>query len=270
MPAATTSGPVRAWAEAAAGNLAYWQGDHTAARAHYERQVALAEAAGDAAAIADGWFNLSHVVFLEDEPEDTQLEYQTRVAARYRDMGDEWGLARAEWSFAIIAMSKGDVEGAYARLTTARERFERLDDRQYLAMTKASLGWVGLMLGDVPGAIRYSVGSLVETHAMRDLGTTTISLHVGVLVAATVGRPEDAARLWGAFQSLCQRYGVRPPASLERFIGDMDPLALARAALSPEDFDAAVEEGRQMTLDDAVALIVELGDMADQAVSLPA
>jgi hypothetical protein len=265
MPEAPATGTARAWAEAAAGSLAYWQADHATARQHYERQVELATAAGDEAAVADAWFNLSHVLFLQDEPGPMQREFQQRVVARYRDLGDEWGMARAEWAFAVIAMSKGEVDEASARLESDRERFERLDDRQYLAMTNGSLAWVAFVNGDVPGAIRSSVASLTEAHAMRDLGTTTISLHVGVLIAAMLGRAEDAARLWGAFHSLCERYGVRPPASLERFIGDMDPVGVARAALAPEDFDAAVEEGRHLTLDDAVALIVELGDMADQA-----
>ena len=106
MPDAPSTGVTRAWAEAAAGNLAYWQADHLAARAHYQRQIELAEGAGDETAVADGWFNLSHVLFVTDEPVDIQRRFQEGVVARYRDLGDDWGLARAEWSFAIIAMSR--------------------------------------------------------------------------------------------------------------------------------------------------------------------
>jgi predicted ATPase/class 3 adenylate cyclase len=269
MPEAPVSGPARAWAEAAAGNLAYWQADHAAARTHYERQIELAEGAGDEAGVADGWFNVSHVLFLAGEPVDEQRRFQEGVVARYRDLGDDWGLARAEWSFAVIAMSKGDAEEAYRRLLADRATFERLDDRQYLAMTNASLGWAYFMQGDMPGAIRSSVAALVETHAMRDLGSSAISLHVGVLIASVLGHLEDAARLWGAFGSLCDRYGVQPPASLEKFIGDIDPLGPARERLGSEAFAAAVEVGRQMSLDDAVALIVNMSDLADQAGAAP-
>lgn len=265
MPQAPATGAARAWAEAAAGSLAYWQGEPSVARAHYERQIELAEAAGDEVATADGWFNLGHVMFLEDEPEVTQRDFQERVLARYRDLGDEWGLARAEWSTAVIAMSKGHVAEAYERLLADRARFQRLDDRQYLAMTNASLGWADFVRGDLPSAIRASVAALVETYAMRDLGTAAISLHVGVLIASMVGRPEDVARLRGAFEGVCERYAVRPPASLERFVGDIDPIGPARERLGPEAFAAAVERGRAMSLDDAVALIVELGDLADEA-----
>ena len=46
---------------------------------------------------------------------------------------------------------------------------------------------------------------------MRDLGTTTISLHIGVLLGALTGHFEEAAEINGAFDALCDRYGVRPP-----------------------------------------------------------
>jgi predicted ATPase/class 3 adenylate cyclase len=265
IPEAPTTGSTRAWAEAAAGNLAYWQADHPVARHHYERQIELAQAADDKVAETDGWFNLGHVLFIGNEAQAPEREFTDEVIGRYRELGDAWGEARAEWSFAVIAMTEGKVDEAYERFARDRERFDRLDDRQYHAMCSATLGWAAFMRGDAAAAIAYSVEALVETHAMRDLGTSTISLHIGVLMASMLGRTEDAARLSGAFESLCQRYGVRPPASLERFIGDLDPLGPARASLSPEAFAAAVEEGRHLSLDEAVALIVELGDAARAA-----
>ncbi len=265
MPEAPTDGATRAWAEAAAGNLAYWQADHATARVHYQRQIELAEASGDEAALADGWFNLAHVPIMEREPPEVQRHFVEQAIARFRDLGDERGMARADSGLAMLAIAAGRVDEAYQLLTEDRATFERLDDRQYHAITSATLGWAAFVRGDVPEAIRCSVEALVETHAMRDLGTTTISLHVGVLIASMLGALHEAGRIWGAFQSLCDRYGVRPPARLEEFIGAIDPLAQARAELSPEGFDAAVEDGRGMDLDAAVALIVELGEMAEAA-----
>ena len=95
---------------------------------------------------------------------------------------------------------------------------------------------------------------------MRDIGTTTISLHIGVLVAAIVGRFEDAAELIGAFEASCERYGVRPPAALSTFIKSHDPFAATIEALSPEAYAAAYERGRRLSLDEAVAKVADLGD----------
>ena len=94
---------------------------------------------------------------------------------------------------------------------------------------------------------------------MRDLGTTSISLHVGVLIGVMVERFEDAALLTGAFDAAIELYGVRPPAALGSFIDSMDPFAATLAAMPPDAYAVAYERGRRMTLDEAVALIVELG-----------
>ncbi len=62
----------------------------------------------------------------------------------------------------------------------------------------------------------------------------------------------------GAFESLCQRYGVRPPSSLQRLINDLGPFPAARQALDSLRLDSAIDRGRRMALDEAVALVNEL------------
>jgi hypothetical protein len=90
---------------------------------------------------------------------------------------------------------------------------------------------------------------------MRDLGTTTISIHVGVLIALIMDRPEVAARLTGAFEAASERYGVNPPAGLERFLAVQNPFQTARAALSPERWEIEYTAGRRMSLGDAVEAV---------------
>ena len=117
-------------------------------------------------------------------------------------------------------------------------------------MTVASLGWAWFSRGNIAMATRYAIDGLLESHAMRDLATTTISLHVGVLVAVMTGRFEDAAEVIGAFEASCERYGVRPPAALTTFIKVTDPFGATRKALSPRRTQAAYERGARMSLDE--------------------
>ena len=223
MPEAPTSGSDRAWALAAAGSLAYWQADSATARRHYQAQIDVAEAAGDEACIADAYFNFGHVAFSPDGDAGPQLAYIDAAEERYRKLGDERGAARAAWGRGILALSRGqgmlgtdsgEMEEATAHLRKGLADFERLDDRQYHAMTEASLAWAAFAGGDVGTASRLAVEALVESQSMRDLGTTTISLHIGVLLGALTGQFEEAAEIHGAFDALCERYGVRPPAAL--------------------------------------------------------
>ena len=76
---------------------------------------------------------------------------------------------------------------------------------------------------------------------MRDLATTTISLHSG----------------------------VRPPAALTTFIKVTDPVGATRQARSPETYAAAYERGARMSLDEAVARVAELGDVAAGGMAPP-
>jgi len=262
MPSAPPSGSIRAWAAAAAGSLAYWQADVTGSRRWYQEQIDLSKAAGDEVALADAIFNMGHVSFIDREDEAVQRAHLDEIVGRYRDLGDERSVARASWVKGIMAMGAGKIDDAEGALEESLATFERLGDPQYHAMTLASLGWVAFAKGDVTTAARRSVEGLIETHRMRDLGTTTISLHIGVLMAAMLGRFEEGAELDGAFEANCERYGVRPPAGLSRFIQNQDPFAAIRAALPANVYAAARERGRRMSLDDAVAKVIELADAA--------
>jgi hypothetical protein len=133
--------------------------------------------------------------------------------------------------------------------------FERLGDAQYHAMALGSLSWSAFIAGDTNDSIGYAARALRESYDMRDVGTTTISLHVGVLIALITGRPDLAARLTGAFEVASERYGVKPPAGLERFIAIQNPFQAARDALTPEQWDIEFATGRRMSLGEAVELV---------------
>ena len=257
-PYAPADGIDRAWAAAAAGSLAYWQADSRGARRWYDEQLALARAADDERCVVDALFNLNHVTFIEGQDRALQEADVRDVIARYRDIGDDRGVARATTSLALLALTTGRVEEAADRLTWGLAESQRLDDLQYAAMDEATLGWIAFVRGDLPTAARLTGNNLRATRAMGDLATTTISLHTGVILGAILGRFEDVAVVAGAFDAHCQRFGVRPPTDLERFITDVDPRGTAREALGPAAFDAAFERGQALTLDEAVDLVLEM------------
>lgn len=259
MPGAAAPSAARMWAAAAAGSIAYWQADAETARAWYLEQERIAEALGDEVGMADAVFNLAHVGFLIDGDAVSMRTIAADAERRFRKLGDERGLVRARWAIPMLMLAEGDWESARQSLLALRDEFDRLGDTQYRAMTTASLGWVAFTAGDFPTACRWSVEAVQETYHLGDIGTTTISLHVGVLMAAMIDRATDAARLTGAFDALTERYGIRPPAALGRFIEQIDPFALARAALSSDEWEDAYESGRRMTLEEAVELVRTVG-----------
>ena len=150
----------------------------------------------------------------------------------------------------------GGPPAARAPLVACLERAVELDDAQYVALIAGSLAWVDYAMGDVPSATAWFARSLVGYYAIRDVASSTVSLPVGAVVAIESDRPGDAVALMGAFESLTQRYGVKPPGPLLRLIYEADPLATASGRLTAEEVADQLRRGRQMTLADAVGLIL--------------
>ena len=257
LPGAERRTPIRLAAIAALGNIAYWQGRADEAVARYEEQLALARELGDPAAEADATFNLSYGAFSRG---DLSLSYELTNAARelYIELGDSRGAARTEWSRATALLNDGRLGDALPLFEAAAGRFAELGDAWYHAMATGSMAWALFAGGDMVGASHKFAESLAEYHALRDVGTTAISIQIGAIVALQVDRSEDAAVLLGASESLSERYGVRPPAGLAWLIGSQSPHEQVEAALEPDVLAAALERGRRLSLDEAVDLILEI------------
>jgi predicted ATPase/class 3 adenylate cyclase len=259
LPEAAAPSVERMWAVSAAGSIAYWQADAAAAHSHYQEQLALARMLDDERGVVDALFNLGHTQFIQQARGDPDYESARAVLddviARYRDLGDERGVIRAEWAGSNILLDRGHNEEATELMKTLLAEFERVGDAQYHAMALGSLSWSSFMGGRSDESIGYAARALRESYDMRDLGTTTISIHVGVLIALIMDRPEVAARLTGAFEAASERYGVNPPAGLERFLAVQNPFQTARAALSPERWEIEYTAGRRMSLGDAVEAV---------------
>ncbi len=84
----------------------------------------MATAAGDEAGVADGYFNLGHVSFIQgdDRGSSSEADIADQVIARFRDLGDERGVARASWAYGVIAMTAGRVDEASDRLARGLRR----------------------------------------------------------------------------------------------------------------------------------------------------
>ncbi len=162
-------------------------------------------------------------------------------------------------------MNLGDAAEAMPIFESALERFERLGDAWYHAMTIGSIAWARFALDETPAAHRAFIQSLVEYHAIRDVATTTISLKYGAIVALDAGRPDNAAALLGACDQLCEVYGVTPPLGLERPMASAAPLERVAAALGPERLASEMKRGRGMSLDEAVELVLRLGADIERA-----
>jgi predicted ATPase/class 3 adenylate cyclase len=260
MPGADAPSASRMWAVAAAGNLAYWQADHAAARSRYQEELELARELHSQIGEADALFNLAHVELIDSDTGALRTDRLRQARAKYESIGDARGMDRCDWSLATVDLSLGRVPEAASAIRTLLAQFQERGDVQYYAMAASTLGLATYALGDSRTAATWAIRGVVECYRSGDLATSTISLQEAALVAAILDRPDVAATLMAACESLCDQYGVRPPNYFPRFLGDQFPDAAGHDLLTDQQHEAAYERGRRMSLDDAISLLVEIGE----------
>jgi predicted ATPase/class 3 adenylate cyclase len=248
----------------AAGTAFYYVGDNDRARGFYDAQLEVAEEIGDRQGVADALFNLAWTRDWGGEPVEAD-QYFDRVSDAYRATGDERGLARVSFIRGQVLLRTGQLESAIQVLLDALERYRELDDVPYLSMTTGSLGQAYLRLGDRDSAIHWFIDGVFRiSREIGDEVAITLTLPVAAMAAIEGGRPEVGTMIMGAHGALSRTYGVRPPVALQLLFQEWDPLERARAMLDRVDFEAALERGRRMRLEEVVELIDRLQDEAPQ------
>ncbi|MGH2401954.1 MAG: hypothetical protein ACRDE6_04525, partial [Candidatus Limnocylindria bacterium] len=246
MPGAAAPTHRRMRALEADGGLRYWSADLPGADARYREQLELARRLDDVAGTADALFNLEHTRQLleaDGEPAGQLLDDAERL---YLQIGDDRSAARVEWARLNATMARGEFDVA-DRMLAARRRFEALGDDWYVALTLGSLAWSALARGDIRDALRWWLASLDMSYVMGDVATVTIGLRAAGLVVGQLGMPREAITILAAFEALCARYGVRPPA----FIEEITPGADIPTIDLDDDLEAAAR-GAAMSFDEAV------------------
>jgi predicted ATPase/class 3 adenylate cyclase len=250
MPSGRKPTAARAKALIGAGGVAWWQQDRGATGAFYEEALAIERELGDPARLAEALYNLAFVVAGDD------LESAARLLDEsldlFRRVGDERGVAQVLPMLVMRDAQAGRWEPVIARLEEVVAIWRRLGDRLHLAF---DLVWLAFAHGRVGSREDARSAGLEALEIFREADNATgigIALTDLAFLATWEGRHEDAIRLAGASDSLRERVGG-PPGAIGGLL-EGDPVGEARALLSDDAADRAWEEGRAMSVDQAVAL----------------
>lgn len=209
------------------GNVTQSSGDQSAARAMYERALALYRESGD-------------------------LGQASRTLCHLASLGDLGSIDHAG--------DPDDLALATARCDEALRLSEAIDDQVGRARALHSLAYVTYKSGDFPLAADLSRETLALRWRMRDIFSLSASFEDLADLAGITGRATDAARLYGAAEALRERLDTPiPPFYRSDYEREVD---VARKSLRPAEFAAALDEGRALPLSTAVnqalSLAVEL------------
>jgi tetratricopeptide (TPR) repeat protein len=197
----------RAKALEAAGGVAYWQGDMTAAGVHYEAALALQQQLGDETAIAYALYNLSFAYLFGHGPRKAVALLEDSLD-RFERLSDERGIAVATWGLGngyLELERRQDAHEAFRRSTAA---FERLGEPFNLGWSLYSMGETDVSLGHHDEAREHFERGIRLFADANDLSAVVMFMAGFAAVAVLQGDGERAARLAGALAKLRERTGT--------------------------------------------------------------
>jgi non-specific serine/threonine protein kinase len=288
---------LRAKALGAAGSMAKGQGDLSAARSLHAESLALLEALGDAAGVASALNNLGNMARLQGEYESARA-LCLRSLELSRQSGNRKVTASALGNLGELADNLGETENARAWKEESLALYRELGDTGSIALLLNNLGnaayrdqdfgaarrlyeeslalqralgsrWgtamsllnLGLVLGiqsEYAAAHALLAESLSLLRQLGDKFSIAYALEAMAELASAEGRMERAARLIGAAESL--RAVIGSPVHHSEHPEQDRVVTATRAALGAEAYAALLEEGRGMTLEQAVSQALEEAD----------
>lgn len=167
----------------AAGVLAQRQRDWVAARSWYEECLVVRRSLGEELGVASALHGLANMAYLEGDLDGATARFQENLdLARKLDVrpmvaASLLNLGVIEHTLFMRALAPQDVAGprAVAYLTEAMEEYDRLGDRQGMALALENLGTASAMLGRPDEAVRYQEQSLALRRELGDKPGIAIS-----------------------------------------------------------------------------------------------
>jgi tetratricopeptide (TPR) repeat protein len=216
------------------------------AEASFEQALAISRELGDERAVASALHRLSFVAMRRNDAARAGELAADSLAGHRRSGGFPKGETQALGTLAWAARHEGDLEGALELLRESCELAEAAGFRWWLAGMRINIGVVSLELGRIDDARVSAQQALGMSHAMHDRRAVVYQLRLLAEIAAVAGDEQRAGTLLGAADAENERIPVgryihewRPTASLDEHVG--------------AEFQAGVETGRELSLDEAVA-----------------
>ncbi|HEV2127126.1 MAG TPA: tetratricopeptide repeat protein [Thermomicrobiales bacterium] len=231
------------------GMTALLPGENASARALFEESVATFRQAGDRWGVATSLCSLG-VAAMQSEVDESRAFLEESLAL-YRELGDTYGVARALQYLGEVARAGGDYVVARRLYEEGLTLYRALGHRNTAASVVHNLGYVAQHEGNLRlGAACFAeaLAVHVEHGDRRNIGHCLGGL---AGMAGLLGYPEQAARLFGAADTVLAKAGASM-FFVDRLDYDRNQAAV-RALLGEQAFEAAFLAGKALVLDQALA-----------------
>jgi predicted ATPase/class 3 adenylate cyclase len=246
----------RWWMAAALEHIGFmlmWESDPQTARARLEEGVSLARGVDDHWPLAMCLSRLSGAMGPTDLAAAQRIREEAVAIAR--DVGDKSVISQALGGLAFMNVMNGNLSAAVPMAAEALEAARAIGTVTQIFLSLLASAVITSLQGDAAAARSYCLELFTLA---SEAGSTVVQL-VGVLasgfVACLSADPERGVRLLTALERPAFRRGVSD-SSLRGLFGPLFKMSLdrAQAQLDPAAFEAAIREGRTLTLEQAVEL----------------
>ena len=227
--------------------------------------VELGRRSGHAWIVADALNNLGVSLRSAGHLAQSRAALEESLLLR-RELGELEGVTAALNGLALIAIAEDDFARAEQLFDEAFAISDKRGDVFYVAARDVVRAYLAFGRGDLERATSLSTRALASCQRYGYVQFSAYALETLAGVAAAHGRPGQAARLLGSALAISERLGAATESSGQHAGGvayDWEARAVtrvldaARAELGARAWDAALAEGRTLTVDDALASVKE-------------
>ncbi len=220
-----------------------------------DESLVLSREAGSVRGTAVSLFCIGGVYRDWDDVERA-LPFFEEALATFRKIEDPSMIASVLTHLGDALLLRGDIDRARAVSEEAETMLREQNHTFYLIYALTNRGWVALIQNDANrGRTSFTEGLKLSQRIGAKEAVPEI-LEGLACIAATLGEPRRAATLLGAVQALRETTGLQQEPSVHAL--EDAYLSAARSRLDEKSWEAAFEEGRAMSVEEAAKYAVSL------------
>lgn len=212
-----------------AGDLAWLQGEHAAARELAAEGVELARVTGDKVGLAFSLHVLGNAAWHQGNYEVATM-YEQESLALWRDVNNAPGIALALQRLGVLTYQQGEQDAGKALLLEGLALCRLLGDKRMMAYCLLALGDQATIVGDYDPATAFLEESLVHFRAIGDRRGIAIPFNNLGNIALSQGKHEIARAYYQESLGLSQEIG-----SMQHIAHTLSGLAGVAAAIHRQD-----------------------------------
>jgi predicted ATPase len=230
--------------------LAYYQGDYAQSKALSMEYLALAQGFGDTLGIRNALTGIGMSALAAGSHAEAMATLQEALDV-CEPLGNIWHRATSFLNLGTACMLAGELPRATALFQEALTLYIERGDEVFTARTQQHLGFVELLRGEYEHAETLFTQSLLAFVELGEQPGIADGLDAAAATRAATGQPRQAGQLIGAATVLRDRLGMVPLPYLRPIWQQF--VVQATAQLGESEWAVAMEEGRAVSLQNAIA-----------------